>query len=356
MDFKMSTFIELLRQYNQALETQYSSQLSPDMRKAIFAMLSCKTGQQGKSLWACSSCEHHDSQALSCGHRNCPQCQQSTTSMWLERQKQKRLPVEYFMATFTLPYELRALARKRPKALYQLMFSISASLLKDFAKRNKLGTLGFTSVLHTHSRKRKLHPHLHIIVANGGYDAKKNQWRKGKSGYLFNAFALAKVWRARMLDAINKHPDLSLTQIKQIPKKWVVDCTKVGYGLSALKYLSRYLYHGVLADKDIISHDKTSVTFRYVDSATKTTKTRTLSTLKFLLLILQHVLPKGLQRVRDYGILSSGARKVRLLIQLLLTDFNHLLPPSITPLKPKAKRVFPCCQHYMLCTGIIRAG
>jgi len=159
-----------------------------------------------------------------------------------------------------------------------------------------------------------------------------------------------------MLDAINKHPDLSLTQIKQISKKSVVDCTKVGYGLSALKYLSRYLYRGVLADKDIISHDKTSVTFRYVDSATKTTKTRTLSTLKFLLLILQHVLPKGLQRVRDYGILSSGARKVRLLIQLLLTDFNHLLPPSITPLKPKAKRVCPCCQHYMLCTGIIRAG
>ena len=130
MVFKMSTFIALLRQHHQALETQYSSQLSHDMRQAIFAMLSCKTGQQGKSLWACSSCEHHDSQALSCGHRNCPQCQQSTTSTWLERQKQKRLPVEYYMTTFTLPYELRALARKRPKALYQIMFSVSASILK----------------------------------------------------------------------------------------------------------------------------------------------------------------------------------------------------------------------------------
>ncbi len=356
MDCKMSTFIELLRQYNQALETECSSQLSNSMRKAIFAMLSCKTEQQGKSLWACSSCEHHDSQALSCGHRNCPQCQQSTTSTWLERQKQKRLPVEYYMATFTLPYELRVLARKRPKALYQLMFSISASLLKDFAKRNNLGAIGFTSVLHTHSRRRELHPHLHIIVANGGYDAKKNQWKKGKSGYLFNAFALAKVWRARMLDAINKHPDLSLTQVKQMPKEWVVDCTKVGYGLSALKYLSKYLYRGVLADKYIISHDKTSVTFRYIDSTTKTTKTRSLPTLEFLLLILQHVLPKGLQRVRDYGLLSSGARKIRLLIQLLLTEFNHLLPPSITLIKPKAKRVCPCCQHHMLCTGVIRAG
>jgi len=356
MDFKMSTFIELLRQYNQALETECSSQLSNSMRKAIFAMLSCKTGQQGKSLWACSSCEHHDSQALSCGHRNCPQCQQSTTSTWLERQKQKRLPVEYYMTTFTLPYELRALARKRPKALYQIMFSVSASILKDFAKRNNLGTIGFTSVLHTHSRRRELHPHLHIIVANGGYDAKRNQWNKGKSGYLFNDFALAKVWRARMLDAINKHPDISLTQVKQMPKKWVVDCTKVGYGLSALKYLSKYLYRGVLADKDIISHEETSVTFRYIDSTTKTTKTRSLPTMEFLMLILQHVLPKGLQRVRDYGLLSSGARKVRLLIQLLLTEFNHLLPPSITPIKPKAKRFCPCCQHHMLCTGVIRAG
>ena len=356
MGIKMSTFIDLLRRYNQALETECSDKLSNSMRKAIFAMLSCKTGQQGESLWACSSCEHHDRQALSCGHRNCPQCQQSTTSTWLERQKQKRLPVEYYMTTFTLPYELRALACKQPKALYQIMFSVSASLLKDFALQNKLGTIGFTSVLHTHSRRRELHPHLHIIVANGGYDTKKKQWKKGKSGYLFNEKALAKVWRARMFDAINKHSELSLTHVKKMPKKWIVNCTKVGYGLPALKYLSKYLYRGVLADKDIISHDKTSVTFRYTDSTTKTTKMRTLPTLEFLLLILQHVLPKGLQRVRDYGILSSGARKIRLLIQLLLTEFTHLLPSSITPVKPKAKWVCPCCQHPMLCTGVIRAG
>ena len=159
-----------------------------------------------------------------------------------------------------------------------------------------------------------------------------------------------------MLDAINKHLELSLTPVKKMPNKWVVDCRKVGYGTPALKYLSKYLYRGVLADKDIIHHDKTSVTFRYSDSTTKTTKTRTLPTLAFLLLILQHVLPKGLQRVRDYGLLSSGARRIRLLIQLLFTEFTHLLPPSVTPTKPKAKRVCPCCQHYMHCTGVIRAG
>ena len=180
----MSTFIDLLHQHHQALETQYSSQLSNDMRKAIYAMLVCKTAQQRQSLWACNHCQHHERTPLSCGHRHCPQCQQNTTSQWLARQKAKRLPVEYFMVTFTLPFELRALARRRPKAMYQLMFSVTSSILKDFASRQGIGNIGFTSVLHTHSRRRELHPHCHIMVPNGGFDPERKQWRKGKKGYL----------------------------------------------------------------------------------------------------------------------------------------------------------------------------
>jgi len=353
---KVSTFIALLRLHHQALETQYSTQLTPDERRAIYAMLVCKTAQQRQSLWHCNHCQHHDSTPLSCGHRNCPQCQQNTTSQWLDRQKIKRLPVDYFMVTFTLPFELRALARRKPKALYQLMFAVTSSLLKDFAKRNKLGTIGFTSVLHTHSRRRELHPHLHIIVPNGGYDPKRKQWRKGKNGYLFNAFALAKVWRARMLAAINQHAELSLVNIKQLPTKWVVDCKNMGQGLSALKYLSRYLYRGVLPDKDIVAYDQDNVTFRYKDSTTKKVAYRTLPTLKFLMLILQHVLPKGLQRVRDYGLLSSSAKKIRLVIQLLLLPINDWLDQNqkkeTTP--PRAIRRCPCCKHTMHCIGVTR--
>ena len=125
-----------------------------------------------------------------------------------------------------------------------------------------------------------------------------------------------------MLDAINKHPTLSLNNLNKMPETWVVDCTKVDHGLPALKYLSRYLYCGVLPDKDIIAYDEHSVTFRYTDSTTNKTTKRTLPVLKFLMLILQHTLPKGLQRVRDYGVLSSGAKKLRLFIQLLLMP-NH---------------------------------
>jgi hypothetical protein len=350
----MSTFIELLRQHHQALETECGNQLSHDMRQAIRAMLMCKTTQQRQSLWQCSHCHHHDSTPLSCGHRHCPQCQQNTTSQWLARQKEKRLPVDYFMVTFTLPFEFRVLARRQPKALFQLMFSITSSLLKDFATRQGLGTIGFTSVLHTHSRRRELHPHLHIIVPNGGYDAAKKQWRKGKKGFLFNTKALAKVWRARVFEGIQKHPDLSLSHLKKIPKLWVVDCKKVGHGLPALKYLSRYLYRGVLPDKDIIDYDQDKVTFRYEDSTTKKLTLRTLPPLKFLMLILQHVLPKGLQRVRDYGLLSSSAKQLRWVIQLLLLPVRDWLTPTKEPRTIRAIRLCPCCQHDMQCIGVTR--
>jgi len=64
------------------------------------------------------------------------------------------------------------------------------------------------------------------------------------TNYLFNEFALADVWRARILVGISRHDTLALPdrRTKPLPMNWIVDCLKVGYGLPALKYLSRYLY------------------------------------------------------------------------------------------------------------------
>jgi hypothetical protein len=54
-----------------------------------------------------------------------------------------------------------------------------------------LSNIDFTSVLHMHNRKREHHPHLHIMVPNGGFDPKRKQWRKGKKGtYLMNFHSL----------------------------------------------------------------------------------------------------------------------------------------------------------------------
>ncbi|CAG23063.1 hypothetical protein PBPRB1191 [Photobacterium profundum SS9] len=106
------------------------------------------------------------------------ECNLRTTSDWLEKQQRKLLPIDYFMVTFTLPAELRLLAKPYPKQIYQAMFTVSASIIKDFAGRAKnMGeTIGFTSVLHTHNRRRDLYPHIHMVVTGGGFDANKRQW------------------------------------------------------------------------------------------------------------------------------------------------------------------------------------
>ena len=347
----MSQFIALLERHQTQLKQQYGTRLNQDICRAITDMLHCKSDTSRVSQWHCEHCQHDQQHPASCGNRNCPQCLHQTTSNWLAKQTSKLLPVHYFMVTFTLPYQLRAIARQHPKILYQLMFQVTSTLLKDFAMREDKGSLGFTSVLHTHNRKRELHPHLHIIVPSGRYDAAKQQWHKGDSRYLFNAFSLANVWRARMMEAIHHHAELTLPS--DMPSKWVVDCRKVGFGLSSLQYLSRYLYRGVLPDKDIINITDDKVTFRYREGGSNITKTRTLPVLKFLWLILQHVLPKGLQRVRDYGFLRGNAKTLRLKIQLLLGFALDLASPAKT-IKVSASCICPCCQHAMQFTGYFR--
>ena len=69
-------------------------------------------------------------------------------------------------------------------------------------------------------------------------------------GYLFNHRALAKVFRAKMLAVLDA---AGLTVPLRAPKDWVVDCKSVGSGASALIYLGRYLYRGVIQENDIVA-------------------------------------------------------------------------------------------------------
>ena len=147
---------------------------------------------------------------------------------------------------------------------------------------------------------------------------------------------------------------LSLPSI--MPDKWVAHCEYVGNGLPALKYLAKYLYRGVISEKDIVSMNNGKVTFRYRDSTTGEVQYRTLKGEDFLELILKHVLPRGFRRVRDYGFLHGNARKIRTLIQLILHVFTWSQPPQ----RQKPKLSCPKCKSVMraLCVrfGYGRSG
>jgi len=331
----------VLDQYHDTFQAKYGSQLLPGHIGAIEAISRCRTPEAGELLVQCLDCGNATWQPRSCGHRNCPQCQNHEASLWLDRQQAKLLPVEYFMATFTLPYQIRSLAWHNQKLIYNILFACASGTLKDFGlnPKNLGANIGMTAVLHTHNRRLDYHPHIHVIVPGGGVDKARKQWKKKKGKYLFNEFALAKVFRARFLEAMNK-AEISVPD--SLPHKWVVDCTHVGKGLSALKYLSRYLYRGVIPENNIVSSQDGNVTFKYVESRTGKTRYRTLKGEDFLWLVLQHVLPKGFRRVRDYGFLHGNAKKLLSLVQMVL----QVLIETCTP-RPRPAFKCPMCQAAM---------
>jgi len=338
----------LIHQYFAAFKTKYAAKLLPGHLRAIGAIQRCRTHESGEMLLACTGCDKHLHHPQSCGHRSCPKCQNHETSQWLDRQQAKLLPVEYFMLTFTLPCELRTLAWQHQTVLYKLLFATAVSTVKDFALNPKqLGAdIGMTAVLHTHSRRLDYHPHLHVIVPGGGVNKATRQWKKTCGKYLFNQDSLARVFRARLLAAL-KAAGLKLPA--KLPDEWVVHCKHVGKGAPALKYLSRYLYRGVISENNIIANHNGKVTFKYIDSNTGQSRYRTLKGEDFLWLVLKHVLPKGFRRVRDYGFLNGNVSKLLVLIQLTL---KVLITAS--PIRPAPVFSCPWCCSPMRIMGFIR--
>ena len=335
----------IIQDYFDGYSEKYGDSILPGHRKALNAICRCRTKEAGELYVTCPKCHLVELRPVSCGHRHCPQCQNHEADKWIDRQLNKRLPVRYFMVTFTLPYEFRSVAYQSQRKVYSTLFDCSAATLKDFGKDPKhLGAdIGMTLALHTHNRKLDFHPHIHAVVPGGGINKSKRQWIKKKGKYLFNQSAMAKVFRAKFIDAMNQ---AGLPIPRGVTPKWVVHCKQVGSGITALKYLSRYLYRGVISERNIVSNRNGQVTFKYTESKTGEIRYRTLRGEDFLRLITRHVLPKGFRRVRDYGFLHSNAKRILSLVQMVL----YVLIENVK-LRPRPAFLCPCCKSPMTVVG-----
>ena len=112
--------------------------------------------------------------------------------------------------------------------------------------------------------------------------------------------------------------------------------------LSRVPYLARPLSR-------VVSNQNGQVTFKYIESRTGNTLYRTLKGEDFLHLIMQHVLPKGFRRVRDYGFLHGNAKKLLSLVQLIL----HVVIKGIEQ-HPRPVFKCPCCKSPMVILGFRR--
>jgi hypothetical protein len=154
---------------------------------------------------------------------------------------------------------------------------------------------------------------------------------------------LAARFRSRLKAALQAQPEGD-----QIPpvvwhQNWVVDVQPVGSGQGALAYLSAYVYRTALGTQRILKDESGQITFQYKDSEDRQWHSLTLSAQELLRRFLQHVLPKGFQRVRYYGWLSAAAT-ARWQRILALLDWKAPMVKT-TPAPPMC---CPCCGGRLL--------
>ena len=306
----------------QDIGSRFGERMPETHRRALTAIERCRTPDNGGHLYGCAGCGHAHFAYHSCNHRSCPKCGGADAQAWLNGQCERLLPVPYFLVTFTLPEQLRLACRSHQRLLYEILFDESAATLKEMASipRHLGGELDFLGILHTWTRQLAYHPHVHYIVPGGGLRPDGRKWRKcriTKKGepYLLPVELLCHHFRHRFKERLRAQAPEIFDTIASQPWliDWVVHSQSAGAGREALGYLSAYV-RTALSNKRLISDQNGDIAFGYIESQTGQPQTLVLDAISFLARVLQHVLPAGFHKVRQYGWMHPRARKRFLLV------------------------------------------
>jgi hypothetical protein len=326
---------DILRVSGNSFREWPGSHLAWQHRKVMDAIVRCRTAALGGHRDQCLRCGHQAISYNSCRNRHCPKCQGNARAKWLAARSAELSPVPYLHIVFTLPHELSALILQNKRLLYDLLFRTSAATLLEVARGPKhLGAdLGLLSVLHTWGQNLQHHPHVHCVVPAGGLALDGSGWVAASSRFFLPVRVLSRVYRGKFTAGLKQfllqgklqfhgslkelaRPERFRQFLRQLfTKEWVVYAKPpFGGAEHVLNYLARYTHRVAISNHRLVSFKQDQVSFRWKDyAAGGKQKIMTVSTDEFLRRFLIHVLPKGLVRIRHFGLFANRRRAASLL-------------------------------------------
>lgn len=279
------------------------------------ALVRCRTEALGGHLYVCSSCGHHQPHYNSCRDRHCPGCQSLEQARWVEAREERVLPVGHHHVVFTVPSELRTVFRFNDRVAFEALFDAVQTALVDLALERGV-RLGVTAVLHTWTRELRYHPHVHCVVTGGGLSRDDTRWIDRRR-YLLPAEQMKSRFREALLDRLRRlrergrlrvdgdgdgapDPRAFAALLQSLPPrpKWVLYIERpFAKSKHVLRYLGRYTHRVAITDQRLVAVDGDEVRFR-----TRGGQGMTLVGEEFVRRFLQHVLPRGLRKIRHFGL------------------------------------------------------
>jgi hypothetical protein len=330
--------------------------LSVQQRTVLRALMRCRTAAVGGHVDQCGACGHRAISYNSCRNRHCPKCQAQARDRWLAARQRELLDVSYVHVVFTLPHALAPLCRRNAARLYHLLFRASAATLLQVAADPKhLGAaIGFLSILHTWGQTLVRHPHVHCVVPAGGLSLDHRRWVRPKyAGFFLPVKVLSRVFRGKFVAALRRayaRGELDLggaTATLRDPSRWHVFVDELfrtdwvvyakpafGGPAAVLRYLGRYTHRVAISNHRLIAFDGERITFQWKDYAHDSQRRMmTLTAMEFLRRFVQHVLPRGFVRIRQFGFLANHCRTARLTLarQLLRQRSSLTKAPPAAP-------------------------
>jgi hypothetical protein len=300
----------IVRLHRMALEAVQP--LSPVQGRALSAMALCRTAALGGHAYFCAQCGlQEDPSYNSCRNRNCPKCQALDQERWIATRSEAILPISHYHGVFTLPEDLRPLARQYPRAIYDSLFRSASAATLELAEDRLKVRLGLTLVLHTWTRDLRFHPHVHVLVTAGGLPLDGKSFKHLRKKVLLHVKPLAALFKGKMMDAL-----------RTLRADAVIIMTDGAFGTlmaslqaqdwhvylkrtfrrpeDTLQYLGRYTHRVGISNSRLVEVTDAQVTFR-----TKAGATVTLTPVAFLQRFVQHVLPDGFKKIRHAGLYAA---------------------------------------------------
>jgi hypothetical protein len=325
---------DIFRDHGLAWREANRGHISLEQLKVMSAIERCRTAALGGHVARCENagCAHTVISYNSCRDRHCPKCQAAASREWLAEREAELLPVAYFHLVYTLPAPIADIAYQNKQVIYDLLFKAAVDTTITIAEDPKhLGArIGITAVLHTWGSAMTHHPHVHMIVPGGGFSEDRSRWVSCRPNFFLSVRVLSRLFRRLFLEMLVKaheadrlkffgnHASLAdgtafatfLAPLKKI--EWVVYAKEPFAGPEpVLRYMARYTHRVAISNRRLVAADDGGVAFRWKDyrlDGPDRWKTMTLHPHEFIRRFLIHVLPKGLHRIRHYGLFANGNR------------------------------------------------
>ena len=353
-----NVFQQIFVEHWEGFQRVYPRYNTPYYDGLVDKMLACGDPERmGYIEYRCLHCgEGTHRVAMSCKSSLCLRCAKVYVDNWVSQVSQMlHAGVIYRHIVLTMPALLRTTFYQQSTEVLSPFMRCGVRCLDEVFSRVSGKNLkgGYIVVIQTHGRNGQYNPHLHIIATSGGWDAQASQWvhldyvpypmlRKQWQWHLLTMLRQTVKTKEihRLVDACyTRYREGFVTNVQKgdVPARYQ----------SLATYLAKYVVSPPISLRRIDRYDGHHVTYHYRSHKSERVERETVAVYTFIGRMIQHVFPKGFQRVRYYGVQATKTfAKMKHMIHEALARVKGIVKGAIKIIAPMTYR-----QRYRQSTG-----